>query len=141
MKAIGLDVGDRRIGVAKTDALNITAQGICVVYVKSKVEKTYEQIAQIIKDENAETLVVGLPRNMNGTLGPQAEKVKNFVAELLEYTDVEIEYFDERLTTVSARRALLEGDVSRKKRKEVVDQLAAVIILQSWMDWKKGQSL
>jgi putative Holliday junction resolvase len=141
MKAIGLDVGDRRIGVAKTDALNITAQGICVVYVKSKVEKTYKQIAQIINDENAETLVVGLPLNMNGTLGPQAEKVKNFVAELLEYTDVEIAYFDERLTTVSARRALLEGDVSRKKRKEVVDQLAAVIILQSWMDWKKGQSL
>ncbi len=140
MKAIGLDVGDRRIGVAKTDALNITAQGVGVVYVKSKIEKTYEQIAQIIKDENAEMLVVGLPRNMNGTLGPQAEKVKNFVAELMEYADVETEYFDERLTTVSAQRALLEGDVSRKKRKGVVDQLAAVIILQSWMDWKKGQS-
>ncbi|QRN86555.1 Holliday junction resolvase RuvX [Clostridia bacterium] len=138
MKAIGLDVGDRRIGVAKTDALNITAQGVCVVYVKSKIEKTYEQISQIIKEENADTLVVGLPRNMNGTFGPQAEKVQNFVGNLQEYTTVEVEYFDERLTTVSAQRALLEGDVSRKKRKTVVDELAAVIILQSWMDWKKN---
>lgn len=140
MKAIGLDVGSRRIGVAKTDGLNITAQGVCVVYVKSKIEKTYKQISQIIQDEQADTLVVGLPRNMNGTLGPQAEKVQNFVQELQKYTSAEVEYFDERLTTVSARRALIEGDVSRKKRKTVVDELAAVIILQSWMDWKKNCS-
>ncbi len=138
MKAIGLDVGEKRIGIAKSDGLNITAQGVGVIYMKNKREKTFQAIKEIIETEKADVLVVGFPKNLNGTIGPQVKKVQDFVAELQDLVDIDVEYFDERLTTVSARRALLEGDVSRKKRKMVIDELAAVIILQSWMDFKKG---
>lgn len=133
-KAIGLDVGDRRIGVAKTDALGITAQGVGVIYVKANPDRTYQEIIELLDREQPELLVVGLPRNMNGTIGPQAQKVKRFIDELLQRRNIEVAYQDERLSTVSAQRALLEGDVSRRKRKHVVDEIAAVIILQSWMD-------
>lgn len=137
MKVIGLDVGDRRIGVAKTDALNITAQGLGLIYVKSKLERTLLEIKDIIEKEEAELLVVGLPKNLNGTLGQQAKKVEEFVGELLNYIDIPVAYFDERLTTVMAQRVLIEADVSRKKRKLVIDEMAAVIILQSWLDHSK----
>ena len=81
-------------------------------------------------------MVCGFPKNMNGTVGPQAEKVKAFMEEVLKYAEVEVIYWDERLTTVSAHRTLIEADMSRKKRKKVVDKLAAVYILQSYLDFK-----
>ena len=82
-------------------------------------------------------LVVGLPKNMNGTLGPQAEKVKTFINSLLKVKDIEVIYVDERLSTVSAEKTLIAGDVSRKKRKNVVDKLAATVILQTYLDGLK----
>ncbi len=137
MKAIALDIGERRIGVAKTDALNITAQGLTTVTVRFNREKTVREVAELLEKEGADVLVVGLPRNMNGTEGPAAEGIRTFVEELMEHIDLPVEYVDERLTTVSAQRVLLEGDVSRKKRKGVVDMMAATIILQTWMDGKR----
>ena len=98
----------------------------------------YKYILQLIEDKEVSELVVGLPKNMNGTIGPQGEKVKTFVEELLKYKDADLKviYVDERLTTVTAEKTLIAGDVSRKKRKQVVDKLAATVILQSYLDSK-----
>ena len=112
---IGLDVGDRTIGVAISDPFLLTAQSLMTIKRKSKI-------------------IVGLPKNMNNTIGPQAKKVKTFVKELRKHTDLDIEYVDERLTTVSATRVLIEQNVSRKKRKDVIDSVAATYILQTYLD-------
>ena len=137
--AIGLDIGDRRIGVAASDGLGWTAQGLATIE-RRKREEDFDRLIALIRDRNASTLVVGLPKNMDGSLGFQGEKVYGFVeALLLRIRDMgiaepEIVYWDERLTTVAANRTLLEADVSRKKRKGAVDKLAAVFILQGYMD-------
>jgi putative Holliday junction resolvase len=136
---IGLDVGDRRIGVAAADGLGLTAQGLTTL-IRGQLGDDLRRLAGLIQERRADRLVVGLPKNMNGSLGPQGEKVKGFVAALLRYLAgaglpaPEVIYWDERLTTVAARRTLLEADVSRRKRKEVVDKLAAVLILQGYLD-------
>lgn len=133
MRLLGLDIGDKRIGVAISDEMGWTAQGLKTV-IRQGTEEDYKKLAEIINQYGVKRIVSGLPRNMNGTYGPQTEKVKEFVGRLLEYADVEVSYWDERLTTAAAQRTLLEANVSRKKRKGVVDQLAAVIILQGYLD-------
>lgn len=133
MRILGLDVGEKRIGLAVSDELGITAQGIDTV-IRRETVADLNQIIEIIKEKEISKLVVGLPKNMNGTLGPQAEKVKEFVEKLTAKCPLEIVYWDERLTTVAAQRSLLEGDVSRKKRKMAVDRIAAVLILQGYLD-------
>lgn len=133
MRILGLDVGDKRIGLAISDELGWTAQGLKTL-VRLGTDKDYEDLAAIIRKNDIKKIVVGLPRNMNGTYGPQTDKVKEFVGKLLKYVVLEADYWDERLTTAAAQRTLLEGDVSRKKRKDVVDQLAAVMILQGYLD-------
>ncbi|WP_035270423.1 Holliday junction resolvase RuvX [Desulfitibacter alkalitolerans] len=129
----GLDIGERTIGIAVSDLLGITAQGLDTVK-RSCMEEDLKQIISILKDYDVTFVVVGLPKNMNNTLGPSADRAKEFGNELAKRTGLEIKYWDERLTTVSAQRTLLEGDVSRKKRKQVVDKIAAVMILQNYMD-------
>ena len=116
---IGLDVGDRTIGVAISDPFLLTAQSLMTIKRKSKIEDI-EIINDIIKEKEVSKIIVGLPKNMNNTIGPQAKKVKTFVKELRKHTDLDIEYVDERLTTVSATRVLIEQNVSRKKRKDVI---------------------
>lgn len=135
MRIMALDVGERRIGVAVSDPLRITAQGV-TTYVRAKenLKEDIEGIWKLIKEYEATELVVGLPKNMNNTLGFKAQEVQDFVAALTKYEDIKVTWVDERLTTVSAERALLEADVSRKKRKDVIDKMAAVIILQSYLD-------
>ncbi|KUO50612.1 MAG: Holliday junction resolvase [Desulfitibacter sp. BRH_c19] len=134
MKRIaGLDVGERTIGIAVSDLLGITAQGLDTIR-RTELETDLQAVATILKDYEVNLIVVGLPKNMNNTIGPSAERAKNFGEMLAERTGLKTKYWDERLTTVSAQRALLEGDVSRKKRKKVVDKIAAVIILQNYMD-------
>jgi putative Holliday junction resolvase len=133
MRILGLDVGDKRIGLAVSDELGITAQGIDTI-VRTVMTADLHQIIEIIREKEISKLVVGLPKNMNGTLGPQAEKVKKFVKLLTEQCPLEVVYWDERLTTVAAQRSLLEGDISRKKRKMAVDRIAAVLILQGYLD-------
>lgn len=135
MRIMALDVGERRIGVAVSDPLGITAQGV-TTYVRAKenLKEDIEGIWKLIKEYEATELVVGLPKNMNNTLGFKAQEVQDFVQALTKHEDIKVTWVDERLTTVSAERALLEADVSRKKRKDVIDKMAAVIILQSYLD-------
>lgn len=132
-KIMGLDVGDKRIGIAFSDALRITAQGY-ETYTRQSESEDVAHIKELFLQQNVESIVCGLPKNMNGTIGPQAEKVRAFAALVEEATGTEIIFSDERLTTVFAERALLEADVSRKKRRKVIDKLAAVTILQGYLD-------
>ena len=131
---MGLDVGERRIGVAVSDELLLTAQGVCVIESKG-AKRDIEQIGLLIKEKGVTHLVLGLPRNMNGSLGPMAEKVQDFGRQLSEKNPgVQLSYWDERLTTSAAQRTLIEADVSRRRRRQVVDKVAAVLILQGYMD-------
>ena len=132
-RVLGLDVGDVRIGVALSDLLMITAQGI-ETYTRRDEEADILYFCELMDCRDVDTLVVGLPKNMNGTLGEQAEKVQDFAEKLKAACGRKLVYWDERLTTKSAHRTLLEADMSRKKRKAVVDKIAAVYILQGYMD-------
>ena len=130
-----LDIGDKTIGVAVSDLMGMTAQGIKTIKRTSK-KNDIEEIKQIIKEKQVNLIVSGLPKNMNGTVGPQGEKVQKFCELIKEETGLEIEFWDERLTTVAAEKTLITADVSRKKRKNVIDMMAAVLILQGYLDFK-----
>lgn len=132
---MGLDIGDATIGVAVSDLMGLTAQGVTTIKRQSK-KKDLEQIRQIIKEKQVNLIVSGLPKNMNGSEGVQAEKVREFCNYIENETGISIEFIDERLTSKQANNLLIEGDVSRKKRKQVIDKLAAVLILQSYLDMK-----
>ena len=133
MRAIGLDLGTKTIGVAVSDELGLTAQGLPTVPRRGP-RKDLETLTRLATELGADRFVVGLPINMNGTEGPKADAVRVFGASLGEATGLRVEFQDERLTTAEANRTLLEADVSRKKRREVVDRLAACLILQGWLD-------
>ena len=133
MRLMGLDIGDRTIGVAVSNPLGWTAQGVTTIRRKS-LEYDLEQLEKLVNEYKAEAFVLGLPLNMNGTSGEAVEKIKAMAEQLTEKFGLPIYYQDERLSTVSAHRALIEGDVSRKGRKKVVDKLAAVFILQTYLD-------
>lgn len=139
MKIMALDVGDKTIGVAVSDSLLITAQGITTIE-RVGIRKDADKVIQLVKEYDCQTVVVGLPKNLNGTDSIQTEKVYEF-KEMLEnkmkstgLSQVKLVYHDERFTTVIAERILIEADVSRKKRKMVIDKQAAVVILQSYLD-------
>lgn len=133
MRVMALDVGTKRIGVALSDPLKITAQGL-ETFNRTTQEEDIRGLWALIHEHEVSQLVVGLPKNMDGTIGFKAEEIKAFVAELTAVEPIEVIWIDERLTTVSAERALLEADVSRAKRKKVIDKMAATIILQSYLD-------
>ena len=128
-RIMGLDVGDKTIGVAVSDLMGLTAQGVKTIKRVGK-KKDIEALKEIIKERQVNKIVSGLPKNMNGTLGPQGEKVIKFCELLEEETGIKIEYWDERLSTVAAERTLIQGNVRRENRKGVIDMVAAVIILQ-----------
>lgn len=132
MRIIGLDVGDKTIGVALSDALGWTAQGLEVIR-RGELEKDLNRLREIIKEYEVGEIVVGLPKNMNGTLGERAEKTMDFGKVLQDSFNLPIKFWDERLSTVEAERILLQGDVSRAKRKKVIDKMAASVILQSYL--------
>ncbi len=133
-RILALDVGDRRIGIAVSDLLGITAQPVETYTRTDDEEKDIRYLVSVAENNSVQKIVFGLPRNMNGTYGFQAEKVKEFAGKLLEHWNGEHDFYDERLTTVTAERVLIEADVSRKKRKKVVDKIAAVVILQNYLD-------
>lgn len=137
-RLMGLDVGDKRIGVAVSDLLGMSAHAVETVE-RQSFEKDIKRIIELIDEKQVELLVVGLPKNMNNTLGPQGEKVQKFMEKLLAKREIEVAYWDERLTTVAAHRTLIEGNMSRKKRKGVVDQIAAVFILQGYLDMNRNK--
>ncbi len=139
IRTIGLDVGDVRIGVAVSDLLGITAQALEVIQV-STPEQDVAEVQRVVKETEATRIVVGLPLNQNGEVGPQAEKVLAFAEKLKEALGLEIATQDERFSTVAAERMLIGANVSRKKRKKVVDKVAAQGILQTFLDREKTQA-
>jgi putative Holliday junction resolvase len=132
LRILAIDLGEKRIGLAISDALGITAQGLPTIQVKNEHE-ICPKIMEIIKEKNVDRIVFGLPKNMNGTLGPQAKKVEKYAQKLRQLSNLPVDFEDERLSTVRAEQVLLEADTSRAKRKKVIDKLAAVIILQSYL--------
>ena len=136
-RIMGLDVGDKTIGVAVSDLMGLKAQGVKTINRVGK-KKDIEALKEIIKERQVNKIVSGLPKNMNGTLGPQGEKVIKFCELLEEETGIKIEYWDERLSTVAAERTLIQGNVRRENRKGVIDMVAAVIILQGYLDRQRN---
>ena len=133
MRILGLDLGSKTIGVAISDELGITAQGLKTIR-RSSREEDLKEISAMVTQYDVNRIVVGLPKNMDGTLGKQAESVMNWIKILEERVSVPVATWDERLSTVGATRVLLEADISRQKRKKVIDKLAAVLILQGYLD-------
>lgn len=145
MKYMGLDVGDKTIGIAISDALLITAQGLKTLN-RTNIKSDTGEIINIIDHNDVERVIIGVPKNLNGTDSMQTEKVYQFKKKLenkLRSTGrqkIELTFWDERYTTVIAENILIEADMTRKKRKSVVDKMAAVVILQSYLDYCKNQS-
>lgn len=135
---MGLDVGNKTIGVAVSDPLLLTAQGVTTVK-RVGIKTDLSELSSIILEYEVTKTIVGLPKNMNNTLGPQGEKVLKFVEKFKEkFPDMEVVMVDERLSTVSAERALIGGDVRREKRKGLIDKVAATYILQAHLDKERG---
>ena len=132
-RILGLDVGSKTIGLAVSDPLGITAQGLETIRRKNK-QTDLEKLQAVIRKYEVRQLVVGYPLRMSGAEGLQAEKMQRFAAELRQRFQVPVHLWDERLTSAQANRILRETDMSIKRRSEVVDRMAAVLILQSWMD-------
>ncbi|MDD4237995.1 MAG: Holliday junction resolvase RuvX [Desulfotomaculaceae bacterium] len=137
MRILGLDLGDKRIGVAMSDPMGWTAQGLEVITSKGSIDADIAKIKEYVERYEVEKIIVGLPLNMDGSSGPRAEKARAFADRLGKKLKVAVEMTDERLTTVAAQKLLIEADLSRAKRRKVIDKMAAALILQSYLD-KKG---
>ncbi|MCM2531557.1 Holliday junction resolvase RuvX [Neobacillus pocheonensis] len=137
MRILGLDVGSKTVGIALSDELGWTAQGLKTLKInEEKQEFGFDEIGQLIKEYQVSQVVIGLPKNMNGTIGPRGEASQKYASEIERQFSVQTVLWDERLTTMAAERVLLEADVSRKKRKTVIDKMAAMLILQGYLDSK-----
>jgi putative Holliday junction resolvase len=136
MRILGLDFGDRTIGVAVSDESATIASGLDSIRCVGP-RKDVQAVARIAREREVDEIVIGLPRNMNGSLGPRAQKTLEFVERLKAATRLTVVPWDERLTTMAAERALVEADVSRRGRKAVVDKVSAILILQSYLDYRK----
>ena len=136
MRILGLDYGSKTVGVAVSDPLGITAQGVSTIWRKqeNKLRQTLAQIEKLVEDYQVERIVLGYPKNMNNTVGERALKSLEFKEMLERRTGLEVIMWDERLTTVSADRTLMEAGVRRENRKEYLDGIAAVFILQGYLD-------
>lgn len=137
MRIIGLDFGSKTVGVALSDALGLTAQPVETITRKedNKLRRTYARIEEIIKENDVNKIVIGLPLNMDDSEGERALACRDFAAALERRTGLEVVMWDERLTTVEANEILMESGVKRENRKAVIDQLAAVFILQGYLDY------
>ena len=139
MRIMGLDMGSHTIGVAISDALGLTAQALKTIQRRS-MERDVEELGEIVRQFEVGQIVVGLPKNMNGTLGEQAEKVLKWIKTLEEKIHLPVSTWDERLSTVGATKILLEADLSRKKRKKTIDRVAAALILQGYLDYQRQRN-
>ena len=139
MRKLGLDVGDKTVGVAVSDGLGITAQGVTTIE-RVGIKKDTGRVLEYIREYDCDTVVIGLPLKLDGSDSPQTEKVREFRQRLENkltgsgMNHVTLEYYDERLTTVMAEKVLIEADMRRNKRKEIIDRQAAIIILQGYLD-------
>lgn len=139
MRIMGLDFGSKTVGVAVSDPLGITAQGVEIIRRKSqgKLRQTLARIGELVEEYEVNELVLGFPKNMNGTEGERCERTKEFKELLEKRTGLPVALWDERLTTVAADRSMMEKGMGRCERKEYVDEIAAIFILQGYMDAKK----
>ena len=140
MRYIGLDLGSRTLGVSLSDPSGIIALNYIIVRHNEEYDRLVDEVNRIILDKHVDKIVLGLPKNMNGTIGPKAQLSYEFKEKLEKGTGLEVILEDERLTTKEATNILLENDTSRKKRKKVIDSLAATIILQSYLDKCKKEN-
>ena len=140
MRILGLDFGSKTVGVAVSDELLITAQGVEIVRRKSpsKLRQTLTRIEELIEQYGVEKIVLGYPKNMNNTEGERCEKTKEFKEMLERRTGLEVVLWDERLTTVAADRSMMETGIRRENRKEYVDEIAAIFILQGYLDFLRN---
>lgn len=138
MRLLGLDYGDKTIGVAVSDEFGWTAQGLTIIR-RQDEESDLAQLREIASQYEVSEIIVGLPKNMDGTIGLRGEICKAFAESLRENLNLQVTLWDERLTTVAAQRTLLEADTSRKKRKKVVDKIAASFILQGYLDYIRSR--
>lgn len=136
MRILGLDFGQKTIGVAVCDPFGWTAQGVEIIRreEENNLKKSIERIKAICKEYEVESIVLGYPKNMNNTIGERAEKTEAFKNRLEKELELPVTLWDERLSTVAAERGLLEADLSRAKRKKVIDKMAAIFILQGYLD-------
>ncbi|HGC8418363.1 TPA: Holliday junction resolvase RuvX [Streptococcus agalactiae] len=136
MRIMGLDVGSKTVGVAISDPLGFTAQGLEIIKIDEESGNFgFDRLAELVKEYKVDKFVVGLPKNMNNTSGPRVEASQAYGDKITELFSLPVEYQDERLTTVQAERMLVEqADISRGKRKKVIDKLAAQLILQNYLD-------
>ena len=139
MRILGLDVGERRIGVALSDPLGLTAQRLTVLERSGDHAADLDAVCALIDKHQAASVVVGLPLTMRGTHGPQAQRATSFAQALRRQSAVPVQLVDERLTTVEGERALLATDASRRKRKQVIDQVAAQLILQHYLETQRAK--
>jgi len=135
LTVMGLDLGEKTIGVAVSDPLELIAHGVEVIRRQNR-KKDLARLAEIVRERGVTLVVLGLPRHMNGTLGQRAEETLAFARELEKYLQIPVVTQDERLSTVAAEKALLEADLSRRRRRAVIDMTAAVLILQAYLDKK-----
>jgi putative Holliday junction resolvase len=133
-RILALDVGDARIGLAISDMMKIIANPL-ETYKRKKDNTDYEYIAKIAKENDVELIICGLPLSMDSTENAQTQKTRDFIENLVQFTHLPIRFIDERLTTVSAERTLIESGMRREKRKDVIDKVAATIILQNFLDY------
>jgi len=133
MRILGIDLGEKRIGIAISDELEIIAQGLPTIP-STNEDEDLKNIKKLVDKYDVEKIILGLPKNMKGTLGKQAKKALSFAEKLKEICQLPVELEDERLSTSKAEKLLIHADQSRKKRKKIVDKMSAVIILQSYLD-------
>ena len=138
-RTMGLDVGTRTIGVAVSDELSITGQALTTLR-RSNLRTDLRALCELIEKHGVNRIVVGLPLNMDGSEGPSAAEARKVGEAVASALKIPVEYWDERLTTVAAGRMLIEADVSRARRRQVVDQVAAALILQGWLDARRPQA-
>lgn len=135
MRILGLDVGSKTIGIAISDALKMTAQGLTTItWTEHDMSSADDELKKIIEENDISEIVVGLPKHMNGSIGERGEFSKTYAKRLEKTFQLPVHLMDERLSTVAAERVLLEADVSREKRRKVIDKMAAVMILQSYLN-------
>ncbi len=137
MRILGLDLGEKTIGVAVSDPMGWTAQGLEVIR-RTSLQQDLARLRYLVQAYDVEKFVLGLPRRTDGSYGPEVEKIYSFAAELEREFALPVEYWDERFSTAAAQRVLIEGDVSRAKRRKVIDKVAAAVILQAYLDCRRS---
>ena len=138
-RILGIDYGDARVGIAVSDLMGFTAQGVETIHHKGNEEMLLNRIEELIKQFDAKKIVIGYPRNLNGTIGPRAQKTEEFIKKLIDKFSSDVIKWDEWLSTVSAHRDMNDMNIKKKKKRGIVDTIAAVHILQNYLDAQRNK--